>query len=330
MRIVSFVAAALLLLLSGCSSKQYYKPKEVAGEWEKRGDVKESIIDSTHEIALLEDRRVLVEGGELNVTIPQDERVVGYSDGWVITTGMDGNLTLRLGQDANLSESFELKKTIAAATVKGDILAVLFANNEMALYAISTKELLFKEQGNAPVIINAKTQNPYFMNDLVLFFTLDGKVSVVNSTIKKRLRTVIVSSEQHFNNIISFGIVDNTIIATSGYSLLSLAAKELRAKYEVRCAAYKGGTIFIASKQGEIVALSADMQVKAKLKFPFAHFLGMLATDEKLYALEKGGYLIEMPLDLSTSNVYEASVDEGYLFMSRDRFYIDDEYISLQ
>lgn len=330
MRIVSFVAAALLLLLSGCSSKQYYKPKEVAGEWEKRGDVKESIIDSTHEIALLEDRRVLVEGGELNVTVLQGERVVGYSDGWVITTSMDGNLTLRLGQDANLSESFELKKTIAAATVKGDILAVLFANNEMALYAISTKELLFKEQGNAPVIINAKTQNPYFMNDLVLFFTLDGKVSIVNSTIKKRLRTVIVSSETHFNNIISFGIVDNTIIATSGYSLLSLAAKELRAKYEVRCAAYKGDTIFIASKQGEIVALSADMQVKAKLKFPFAHFLGMLATDEKLYALEKEGYLIEMPLDLSTSNVYEASVDEGYLFMSRDRFYIDDEYISLQ
>ena len=323
-------------MFSACSSKEVYKPALVVDDWKKSGDSDVTIQNIAPDAALVDDQKVLAldrvveDDRVLDVKIAEDDRLLGYSDGWVISSNIDGKLILQYPQDRSMVEMFDLKKTVATASVDKDVLAVLFADNDMALYSISKKTLLLKEQGDAPIAINSKIVKPYFRDDIVIFATLDGKIVVINSKLKKKLRTIIVSSEEHFNNIIHFSLLDNKIIAATGHKLLSLAQKEIRADYDIRSVVTDDKNIYISTKQGEIVSLTSELQQNAKIKFPFAHFLGMIVSNGKLYALEKEGYIIELSGDLQKYSVYDVDVDEGYVYISGKKFYVDDEYISVE
>ena len=319
----------LAVLFSSCSTKKVFEPKVVKEDWSYYGKSDQTVVDTTSDVALLEDRKVLTKNSVIDVNISSSYRLVGESDGWIISTDIEGNLTLQSASERSMRHSFELKKTIASASVKDDILAVLFANNDMALYNINTKKLLFMAQGNAPIAVDSRVVNPYFMNDLVLFLTLDGKVVIVNSKLKKKLRTIIISSEENFNNVIYFNVIDSKLIAATAYKILSLGKKEIRVDYEIRNVVYDSKNIFITTKQGEVISLTPNLQVVAKVKFPFAHFLGMISYGNKLYLLEKEGYMIELSKDLLTYTVHEVDIKDGYVFVADKKFFVDDEYISV-
>lgn len=318
-----------IIFFSACSSKEVYKPVKVVGDWKHAGGSDIVINAVSQDAALVEHRKVFAGGKVLDVAIAKDEKLLGYSDGWVLSSNIDGNVTLQSAQGKKV-ERLNLKKTVATASINGDTLAVLFADNEMALYSLASKALLLKEQGNPPIVVNSKLVKPYFKDDLVIFATLDGKVVIVNTQTKKRLRTIIVSSEEHFNNVIYFGLVDNKIVAATAHKVLSLSQEEVRAPYDIRGVVADGKTIYVATKQGEILSLASDLKQNAKLKFPFAHLLGLIVSGEKLYALEKEGYLIEMPKDLSSYSVYEADVEDGYVYIDDKIFFVHDEYISVE
>ncbi|WP_324170682.1 hypothetical protein [Sulfurimonas sp.] len=320
----------IAFIFGACSSKEVYEPKIVKDDWKFYGTKKERIVDVSSDVAMLESRKVLLKDGVIETKVEESHRLLGSSDGWIVSSSIDGELTINYIEDASMKKTFNLKKTIAAASAKNDILAVLFADNEMALYSISQNSLLVKIQGSPPVVVNAKIVNPYFMKDLVVFLTLDGKIVIVNVKLKKKLRTVIVSSEDNFNNIIDFKVVDSKLIASTGNKILSMAEKEIRVSYEIRNIAYDDIYIYITTKQGEIISLTPDLQVNAKVKFPFAHFLGLIMHKDKIYALEKEGYIIELSKDLLKYDVYEVDIEDGYIFVADKIFYIDDEYISFE
>ena len=297
----------------------------VEDDWNNYGNSKVTIEDISQNAAMVQDRKVFVKGKVLDVTLEEGHRLLGYSDGWVMSSDIDGNLTIRYAADKKMVEKFSLKRTIATASIKNDLLAVLFTNNEMALYSIANKSLLLKEQGDAPIVVNSKIVKPFFRDDLVIFPTLDGKVVIINTKIKKKLRTVIVSSEDHFNNIIYFDLIDNKIIAATGHKILSLSKKEIRLAYDIRDVVSDDKNIYVATKQGDIISLTPDLQQNSKLKFPFAHFLGMIISGDKLYILEKEGYLIEASKDLSKFKVYEVDKNEGYVYIDDKIFFVHDE-----
>ncbi|EQB40672.1 hypothetical protein M947_00035 [Sulfurimonas hongkongensis] len=328
----------LLLLLGivvssvflGCSSKKVFEPKDVKDDWAYYGKATSTIVDVASDSAMLESREVLLRDRLLDVKIDESYRLLGSSDGWVLSSTIDGKLKIDFIADKTLTKSFNLKKTIAAASIQNDILAVLFANNDMALYSISQNSLLVQVQGTPSIAVDSRIVNPYFMNDLVLFLTLDGKIVIVNSESKKKLRTTIVSTDDNFNNVIYFNVVDNKLIAATSTKILSMAAKEIRVSYEVRDIVSLEKEIFITTKEGEVISLTPDLQVNAKIKFPFAHFLGLIIHNDKLYILEKQGYLIEVSKDLQTHTIYEVDIDDGFVFEADKLFYVKDEYITLE
>lgn len=313
-----------LAIFSGCSNKEYYAPEVVQGDWKKSALLDETIVRTTADGAVLENGQILTKEGVQDYYLPEGYSYIGQSDGWIIASKVNGELLLQSIGDKSTQIFFELKKTIAGATVKDDKLAVLFATNEMALYTISTKELVFKESGNAPVAVDTRIVNPYFLNELVLYLTLDGKIVIINSETKQLLRSMLVSSEEYFNNIIYFNVVDDVMVAATGYRLFSLSGKERREKYEMRDVVFSKEGIWISTKEGEVVALTPSLQLKAKRKYPFAHFLGMILTEEKLYLLEQQGYIIELSKDLAQSNVYELNIDDGFVYVGNKAFYVND------
>ena len=313
-----------LFIFSGCSSKEYFAPEVVKDDWDKQAFLEETIITTTADGAVLENGQILTKEGVQDYFLPKGYSYIGQSDGWIIASKVNGDLLLQSIDDNSTEINFELKKTVAGATVSGDKLAIIFATNEMALYNISTKELVLKEGGNAPVAVDTRIVNPFFLNELVLFLTLDGKVVIINSDSKEVLRSMLVSSEDNFNNIIYFNVIDNVMVAGTGYRLFSLSEKERREKYEMRDIIFNEEGIWITTKEGEVIALTPSLQLKAKRKYPFAHFLGMIMTEDKIYLLERQGYIIELSKDLATSDVYELNIDDGYVYVADKAFYVND------
>ncbi len=331
MKKLLFLSLSLVLVfLSACSSKRVYEPKNVKNDWDKYGELDQVIIEITSNVALLENRKILTKDDIIDVKVPKGYRLLASSDSWVISSTIDGNLKLQFIDDESMNEDFNLSKTIASASVEDDILAVLFADNEMALYAISSKELLLKEQGGTTLIVDSRTVTPQFLGGVVVFPTLDGKITIIDIKNRKKLRSTIISSEENFNNVLSFNLINQKIIATTAYTILAMSKDEKREKFEIRNVAYNKKDIFLTTKHGEIVSLTSDLKQNAKLKFPFAHFLGLIVTEEKVFALEKEGYIVVAPKDLSTYEVYEVDIDEGFVFVTEDKFYVNDAYISVK
>jgi len=355
-----FFTTLFVVLFSACSTKEVYEPLKLDDPWKKFENTDSAIIDTSSNVALLEDRTVLTQDGNYNIKIEDNERVISSSDGWLISASIDGNLTLTSLNDSTVTKNLELKKTVAGASVNANEIAVLFADNEIAIYDINSNSILFKEQGSKYIAADSRIVNPYFMKGLVLFSTLDGKVIIVNSTLKKRLRTIIVSSEENFNNIISIDLIDNKIVAATSYELLAMAKKELRAKYEIRNVIFDENYIYVATKQGEVISLTPNLEVISKVKFPFAHFYGMISKNGKLFILEKEGYMLvvdqttfdytvhEFTLqsltehsnsqeynDFMQSNNFSPaaitlSLDDAYIFVTDKEFYINDKKIFVE
>jgi len=320
----------LVLLLSGCSTKEVFEPKVVTDYWDKSEPISDTIIDTAANVALLENRHVLTKEGETKIVIPENQRVVSLSDGKIISASIDGNVSVT-DLESMQNRSYLLKKTVAAASIKENILALVFANNDIALYDTESQTLLFKEQGGKAIANDRRIVNPYFFNDLVMFPTLDGKIIIVKIDAKKRLRTSIISSDTYFNNVIYFTMAHNRLLGATSYKLLSLSQHELRKKYEIRNIVVDEKRIYVTTKQGEVISLTPDLQVESKIKFPFAHFLGMIADKGKLYILEKEGYLIVVDQKSFDYSIYDVDIDEdAFVFVGENGFYIEDEKIVLE
>ena len=325
------LSVSALILLSGCSHKEVYKPENVKGEWRNAGHLSASISQTTQSAALLENGRLLTKDGEKNSKIPEGYRLLNANDTWIITASSEGNIVLFPEDGSDAKVTFEFKRSVAAASVQDDTVAVLFSNNEMAIYSLESKKLLFKESSNAPIAVDARIANPYFLKELVLFLTLDGKIVIVNSETKKVLRSVVVSSDEYFNNITYMNVIDNNLVASSGSAVLALSQKEAREKYEIRNIAYSADGIWLTTKQGEIIALSPTLQFKAKKKFPFAHFVGLSVQNDRVYALEQEGYMIALTKNLLAYDVYDVDMDsDNKIFAGDGRFYFDDRYINIK
>jgi len=181
MKLIPLVlSVSALVLMSGCSHKEVFKPENVKGEWRNAGHLSASISQTTQSAALLENGRLLTKEGEKNIKIPESYRLLNANDGWIITASPEGNLVLFPEDGSDAKVTFEFKRQVAAASIQNDTVAILFSNNEMAIYSLESKKLLFKEPSNAPIAVDARIANPYFLKELVLFLTLDGKIVIVN------------------------------------------------------------------------------------------------------------------------------------------------------
>ncbi len=345
----------LLLMFAGCSTKEYYKPEKTVNSWpvckEPRFSAESIIGETPHENdipkwpvckragvhleskgaegAVAKKGWVVDKEGITGFKIPDDQRYLGLSDGWILYTGIDGNLTLRSKED-NRSVVLPLEKTVAAASVQGDYVAVLFASNDMGIYRLSTQKSYFKTQGTPATAVDVRIARPYFLGTLVVFPTLDGRFTVVDVENREVLRSTVVSSEPYFDNIFYFNVIGDTMVAATQHRLFSLSDKERREKYDLRDAKFDEEGIWIATKEGEVVHLTQKLQVVSKKKFPFAHFLGMIVGKQKLYLLEKEGYLIVMDKAMTQTEVYAVKLDDGVSYTSNEGFYVRDKIITVE
>lgn len=316
-----------LFLFTACSGKKYYTPKETSTNIELNKESMSSSIKSMNKVgASLENKKFISKNGISDYSLPEGFDFLNISDdGKVIATNYVDKILIG-------SEEKILKDVVVAASLKNNRLALLYSNNTIELLDMNTSKTLFKEYLPLSLANDTRVTNPYFMGNLILFPTLNGKVIIVSSLSNESVKNISVDPENEFNNIISLNVIESTqtLIVASPNKIVSISPKEILSKdFEIRDIIVNKEHVYLATIDGQIIKLTASLNEVAKKKFKYAKIHSLAFTDS-LYAAESQGYLINIDEDFKESIVYKFPFDnEERMIAIGNKIYFDSKYITL-
>ena len=140
MKIVIY-SLVLSVLFLGCSSKQYFEPEIVDGNYDVEIlDIDSSIVDFSPDGITLENNDFISKSGIVEMNGSEHYRFINEVDGVILAS--DDNSTLLLKSN-NKIEKINFDKNIVSASKKDDIIALGFIDNSIAIYNKKTKTTVF-------------------------------------------------------------------------------------------------------------------------------------------------------------------------------------------
>jgi len=318
-------------IISGCSSKQYFEPKHTDGNYTAPiEDIDAIIIDHNSDGATLENKQFISKDGLENIVLRDGYRFINKVNGTIIAA--DHNMTLQTISDLNHTQEVKFDQDVASASIKDNLLAVGFIDNSIMLYDIDKKEVLFKEYLKHSFVNDTKIANPVFLNSVVLYPTLDGKIVIVDINRKKVIKNINIDPDSDVNNIIFLDNVDESLIAASTYKLFSFIDGRINMKnFNIKQILVKDNYIYIATLEGEIIKLDLKLNVISKQKFKFANFHSLGVNNNNIYALESQSFMIKIDNDFKDTKIYNFDFDEEEKsVIIKDKLYFEDSAILLK
>lgn len=288
----------------GCSSKEYFEPnnkdvKHLSNKQVQITPLESSIKTFNRKGATLYNQKIILNNGIQDTKLKDEFNFLNEIDNTIISANNNGKLSI--GNDLEI----DLGKVVVAASIKENFIAIVFIDNSIALYDITKKQMIFKEYYKESLSNDIRISNPIFMNDIVLYPTLDGKVIVLSLDSFKVLRTIIVDSSTKFNNISYFEIVNESLIAASANHIISLNSKNMVSKdIAIRDIIKKDDFIYVATLDGTLLKLDSTLNILAQTKFKYAKVYSLGVHDNHIYALESQGYLIKVDEELKNQEIF--------------------------
>lgn len=321
------ISLSALFLFTACSSKKYYEPENVSNHIELNKESMSSSIDSMNKIgATLENKKIVTKDGISTSKLPDGFDFLNVTeDGRVIATNYIDKILIG-------NEERVVKDVVVAASLKNEKLALVYSNNTIELVDINTSKTLFKDYLPLSLANDTRITNPYFMGNLILFPTLNGKVIIVSSATNESVKNISVDPDNEFNNIISLNVIESsqTLIVASPNKIVSISPKEVLSKdYEVRDIIVNKENVYLATIDGRIIKLTPDLNEVASKKYKYAKIHALAFTDS-LYAVESQGFLINIKEDFTEDTVYGFSFDNKERMIAvGNKIYFDSKYITL-
>lgn len=321
------ISLSALLLFTACSSKKYYEPEDVSSNIELNKESMSSSIKSMNKIgATLEDNRIITKNGISVFELPEGFDFINLTDdGKIIATNYIDKLLIG-------NQEKKVKDVVVAATIKNGKLAVVYSNNTIELIDMNNDKTLFKEYLPISLANDTRIANPYFMGNLILFPTLNGKVIIVSALNNESVKNIAVDPDNEFNNIISLNVIESsqTLIVATPNKIVSISPKEVLSKeYDLRDIIVNKENVYIATIDGQLIKLTANLEEVAKKKYKYAKIHALAFTDS-LYAVESQGFLINVSSDFKQDAVYDFSFDnEERMIAIGNRIYYNSKYITL-
>ncbi len=316
-----------LFLFTACSGKKYYEPENTSTNIELNKESMSSSITSMNKIgATLENKKIITKAGISDYKLPEGFDFVNLTeDGRVISTNYIDRILI--GKEEKI-----INDVIVAASLKDGKLALIYSNNTIELVDIKTSKTLFKEYLPLSLANDTRITNPYFMGNLILFPTLNGKVIIVSSINNESVKNISVDPDNEFNNIISLNVIESTqtLIVASPNKIVSISPKEILSKeYEIRDIIVNKEDVYLATIDGQIIKLTGNLEEVAKKKYKYAKIHALAFTDS-LYAVESQGFLININDNFKDDTIYKFSFDnEERMIAIGNKVYFDSKYITL-
>jgi len=313
-----------LLVLSGCAGKQYFEPEDTEDFNGKISSIDSEIQTFNRSGATLENGYYLSNDGLSKTSLPEGFEFINYSNNTLIATNNKDKILLN-------DEIIEINDVVVAASIENDNLALVFSNNTIAIYNTIEKKIIFKEYYQESIANDIRITNPLFMNNLILFPTLDGKVIVVSKNENKSVKTIVVDPDSTFNNIIYLNVVQDTLIAATNNKVIAVGTGNLNVQdYEIREIITSDSHIYIATIDGQLIKLDLNLNEIASKKYKFAKFYA-LAFSNALYALESQGYLIKVEEDFVHDIIYDFSFSSSAKTITiGNTIYFEDNYVTFK
>lgn len=324
------IIMASVLFLAGCGTKrEYFEPKDIYANIVYTGSLPSSIKDVSRYGAVLENAQIITSKGLSSFALEEGFTFIGEFDGRLISANKSGLLHVMNHSGQVLYEK-KFDRTVVVASVYKDRLAVVDAGNFLHLIDMTKDEIYFTNKQDSVYALSAKVAAPHFLNFLVLFPTLDGKLVIVDWKDGKLIRDVVISSEPFFNNLIFLDVIGDRLIAATSKRAISINPNKTNFLDEsIKDVTIVNDKIVFMTNDGRVLVTNSDLTTLHERKFLFAVFVGSM-SDEEIYIAERNGHLIVSDIQLEDVKIYELPDKiEKLIFMANDTIYFDNSLIKL-
>ena len=325
---VVFVAL-LLFFVYGCSSA-VYEPETLFGKKQLIGyKPKNERAVHLKAVSFKSGEVLMREGFIETLKLDGNYALLNRYEGGFLAADLNGNVVV-LDKNGTQIAHLKSRHRVLSASYNGTLLALVDATNTIRVYELESKSLIFSFSGTKMSAVDMRLANPFFYKGMIFFPTFDGKIQLYSITQKKMLRTMSISTQEKFNNIIFFEISKGQKIFAATATALYLFGKKSLTKHLAISHVYMyDGFLYVLTKNGMIIKYDETLNKKASIKFPFARFLGAIFKNNIIYALENEGYLIKLYSDFENFLVYEVDFERDMVFTGLDRFYFREGYLTL-
>ena len=331
MRYLTLVGVAAALVFTGCSSKKYFEPEETFSASKVTGSYASKIVSVSREGATLENRSYISKTeGLRSIDLGEGYRFMSENDRYLLASNIEGTLKMIDKSSQKVAHQITFDAPVVTASVKEGMIAYILNNNVFGIYDIHTKKKRVEEKSDETYAIDARAATPIFIDQLVVFPMLDGKLVIVNSRDASSAKVVYLSSADAFNNVIYLSRTGDTLVAATPKTLFSLGeAGEQEYTANISEVAVADSMIYLFTKEGEVIQLNKALKEQKRTKFKFAHYSVATVIGGKVYALDQKGSLIVLDKTLTKSRIYDVGEVKRPAFISATKLYKDGDVIEL-
>jgi len=321
------ILLSVLFLLTACENKKYFEPEDINDTLKvEESSLPSSIKSMNRDGATLEDGTILTNEGISKFKLPENFQFLNISNtGKVLATNYKDKILIG-------NEELDIQNVVVAASLKDNMLALVYSNNAIELFDIGTKKTLYKEYLTLSLANDTRIANPHFMGNLLLFPTLNGKVVIISTQTNESVKNISVDLDSEFNNIIFLKVIqeEQTLIAATANKIVTISTKNILSKdYEIRDIITNNKDIYIATIDGRIIKLNLALEERASKKYKYSKIYALAFTDS-LYAIESQNFIIKISKDFSEDKIYNFDFDnEERLIVINNKIYTDSTKITL-
>lgn len=327
-----FISALAVFILAGCYTKrEYYEPEFISSDMSFNSSLSSSLHQTSKYGAVLNDGSILLKDGQIKkLNLDKDDNFLGEYQDKLLISSIDGSFRVLLDEDIYYTTKF--KTRIVSAAINDNHLAALGTDNTIYLIDMISDQVLLEYNISPAYAIDVKMANPVFLGSIIVYPTLDGKIMIVDRAGGRILRDVVVSSEPFFNNIIFLDLFEDKMFAASATKLIAIAPDGV--KYyngQIKDVLIYSNRIYLFLKDGMVEILDLELNKLGSKNFKFAIFSGVIPKNDKLYIIEKTGYMFVTDLNLENLEIIELDSEiNKKSFTGVDAFYYDDEILELK
>ena len=324
------LAAAAILMSSGCSSKQYFTPEHAFSPSGAEYSLGSKIVDISRDGATLSSGHYIGKKGISGINLGKGYRFLSENENYILAGNQDGVLKIVEKRTGEPVRAVALHVPIVAAKIDHGTIAYILNNNTFGIYQIEDNRKLIENRSQHSFAIDTRAATPMFVDNIAVMPMLDGKLIIVDKNNPENAKVVYISSDKYFNNVIYLARLGEMMVAATPKKVILLGnggKKEYAANISEVAVSKEG--IYLFTKEGEVIRLDTGLKPIAKKKFKFAHFSAATAFGGRVYALDQQGSLIVLSSDLSRYKIYDVGVVNEAAFITGTKLYKDDKVIDL-
>ncbi|EGK8127983.1 hypothetical protein IO380_001244 [Campylobacter lari] len=320
-----------LIFFSACGTKrEYYQPTQLEQLPYNSKNINGKIVNFNNNIAQLNNNTFIDNKGNITaLKIDKNYNILNIRQEEILIADNDGNFKILNLQGEELF-SHKFNESVVSANVDGDDIALILASNTL-VYANKNLGIRMLQNLGTAYAQDSRYANPYFLNTIIIYPMLNGKLAILNKSTLKVSKEILVSSEEFFNNIIYLHVKNDTMVAATAQKIIVVTPnRTLYLNENIKEVNINDKEIFILTKDGRVIKNDYNLRKIDEIKFQFALFSKSTLYNDSLYIFEKTGYLIKLNTNLKDFTIYKLNeaIDKKS-FMANGKFFYHNKVLQL-